>query len=396
MSVFAGKHVLIIVENLPLPFDRRVWQEANTLKDNGAHVSIICPKMKGYTKSFERINDIDIYRHPLPVEASGALGYLLEYSVALFWEFTLSLKIFFKKRFQVIQGCNPPDLIFIVALFFKVFGVKYVFDHHDINPELYVAKFQKKNFFYRTMLFFESLTFKTANFSIATNGSYKEIAIRRGKMDDSKVTVIRSGPALGRLKLGLGNLKYKKGRNYLVGYVGVIGEQEGLDLLIAAVKHITKTRQDVQFAIIGGGTELENIKRLSLKNNVEGFVDFYGRVDDQMLIDILNTCDICVNPDKPTEMNNLSTMNKIMEYMALKKAMVQFDLKEGRVSASEASLYAINNDIEDFANKIVQLLDDEALRVRMGEFGYSRIINELSWDFESKKLVDFYKEVFIV
>ena len=396
MSVFAGKHVLIIVENLPLPFDRRVWQEANTLKDNGAHVSIICPKMKGYTKSFERINDIDIYRHPLPVEASGALGYLLEYSVALFWEFTLSLKIFFKKRFQVIQGCNPPDLIFIVAIFFKVFGVKYVFDHHDINPELYVAKFQKKNFFYRTMLFFESLTFKTANFSIATNGSYKEIAIRRGKMDDSKVTVIRSGPALGRLKLGLGNLKYKKGRNYLVGYVGVIGEQEGLDLLIAAVKHITKTRQDVQFAIIGGGTELENIKRLSLKNNVEGFVDFYGRVDDQMLIDILNTCDICVNPDKPTEMNNLSTMNKIMEYMALKKAMVQFDLKEGRVSASEASLYAINNDIEDFANKIVQLLDDEALRVRMGEFGYSRIINELSWDFESKKLVDFYKEVFII
>jgi glycosyltransferase involved in cell wall biosynthesis len=394
MLEFAGKHILIIVENLPLPFDRRVWQEANTLKDNGAYVSIICPKMKGYTKSFEQINGIDIYRHPLPVEANGAIGYLAEYSVALFWEFVLSVRIYFKKRFQVIQGCNPPDLIFLVALFYKLLGVKYVFDHHDINPELYIAKFRKKDIFYRLMIFCEKLTFKTANFSIATNGSYKDIAITRGGMSPDKVTIVRSGPSLGRLQLKEGNPIYKKGRKYLVGYVGVIGEQEGLDLLMESIDKIRMQRQDIQFAVIGGGTELEKIRKMSVKLGISQFVDFYGRVSDEVLVDILNTCEVCVNPDKPTQMNNLSTMNKIMEYMALKKPIVQFDLKEGRVSALEASLYALNESTDDFSQKIVQLIDDELLRKTMGEYGYSRVLNELSWDFESKKLVKFYRKIF--
>ena len=176
------KHVLIIVENLPVPFDRRVWQEANTLKSNGVDVSVICPKMKGFSRSFERINGIDIYRHPLPLEARGAGGYLLEYLIAFFWEFVLSWKIFLRKRFQVIQGCNPPDLIFLVAIFFKVFGVKYVFDHHDINPELFIAKYSKKGFFYKLLLCAERLTFKVADYSIATNESYKNIAVIRGRM----------------------------------------------------------------------------------------------------------------------------------------------------------------------------------------------------------------------
>jgi glycosyltransferase involved in cell wall biosynthesis len=394
MSEFAGKHVLIIVENLPLPFDRRVWQEANTLKDNGAYVSIICPKMKGYTKSFERINDIDIYRHPLPTEGAGARGYLVEYSVALFWEWVLAWRIYFKKRFHVIQGCNPPDLIFLVALWFKILGVKYVFDHHDINPELYIAKFNKQGFFYKLMVLFERMTFITANYSIATNGSYREIAIRRGKMPPDKVAVVRSGPALGRLKLTPGNVKHKKGRRYLVGYVGVIGGQEGLDLLIGAVKHILTKRDDIHFAIVGGGTDLEDVKKLATTEGVDHHMDFYGRVDDETMIDVLNTCDVCVNPDRPTEMNNLSTMNKIMEYMALKKPIVQFDLKEGRVSAAEASLYAKNNDVQDFGEKIITLIDNEEMRRKMGEYGYSRIVNELSWDYESRNLVNFYRKVF--
>lgn len=392
--MFEGKHILIIVENLPLPFDRRVWQEANTLKENGAEVSIICPKMKGYTKKYECINGIHIYRHPLPLEAKGALGYMREYFAALFWEFFLSWKIFFKKRFHVIQGCNPPDLIFIVALFFKLFGVKYVFDHHDINPELYIAKYNKKGIFYKFLLWVERLTFMTANYSIATNESYREIAINRGKMDPEKVTVVRSGPKLDRLKLTAGNEKYKRGRKYLVGYVGVIGEQEGLDLLLESAKHIIQTRQDIQFAIVGGGTDLENIEKQATEMGLSNYVDFYGRVDDATLVDVLNTADVCVNPDKPTVMNNLSTMNKIMEYMALKKAIVQYDLKEGRVSAQKASLYAANNDTKDFANKIGWLLDNEKTRKEMGEYGYQRILNELSWDYEKNKLIDFYKRVF--
>ncbi|HYM93671.1 MAG TPA: glycosyltransferase family 4 protein [Chitinophagaceae bacterium] len=391
--MFKGKHILIIVENLPVPFDRRVWQEANTLIENGANVSIICPKMKGYMKSHETINGIEIYRHPLPLEGKGIPGYFLEYSIALFWEFLLSLKIFFKKKFHVIQGCNPPDLIFIVAVFYKLFRVKYVFDHHDINPELYVAKYNKKGFFYKFLLFAERLTFATANYSIATNESYKEIAIRRGKMPEERVQVVRSGPKLDRLKLSFGNEKYKKGRKFLIGYVGVIGEQEGLDLLLESIKYIIEKRQDIQFAVIGGGTELEKIKKMATEINLDNYVDFYGRVDDETLVDILNTCDICVNPDRPTEMNDLSTMNKIMEYMALRKPIVQYELKEGKFSAQQASLYAENTNTADFADKILWLIDNPEKRKEMGEFAYKRVINELSWEIESKKLISLYEKV---
>jgi glycosyltransferase involved in cell wall biosynthesis len=393
MGLFSGKHILIIVENLPLPFDRRVWQEANTLKEEGAEVSVICPQMKGYTKSYECLNGIHIYRHPLPIEANGAMGYFAEYSIALFWEFVLTWKIYFKNRFQVIQGCNPPDLLFIPALLFRLLGVKYVFDHHDITPELYIAKYNKKGGFHKLMLFFEKLTFKVANYSIATNESYKKIAIERGGMKEDRVFVIRSGPKLDRLRLTQGNVKYKCGRTFLIGYVGVIGEQEGVDFLLASAKYIIERRRDVQFAIVGGGTKLEKLKLLSIEMGIEDYVNFYGRIDDEILVDILNTADVCVNPDKPTEMNNLSTMNKIMEYMALKKPIVQYDLKEGRFSAQESSLYS-KYDTNDFAEKIIWLLEHPDERKTMGEFGYKRVINELSWDYESKKLIRFYSKVF--
>ncbi|GAB3894884.1 glycosyltransferase family 4 protein [Spirosoma agri] len=386
----AGKHILIIVENLPVPFDRRVWQEATTLREAGAEISIICPKMKGYTDAFEQLDGIDIYRHPLPVEASGALGYLVEYGTSIFWWYWYAIRIFAKKRIHVIHGCNPPDLIFTVALPFKLLGVKYVFDHHDINPEFYLAKFDKKDFFYRLMLMFERITYKVADVSIATNESYKEIAVRRGKMKPEKVTIVRSGPKLERLRIVPGNVAYKKGRRYLVGYLGVIAQSEGLDLLLEAVKKIVAVRQDVQFAIVGGGTSLDEMKALAGTLGVADYVDFYGRVPDDLLLEVLNTTDLCVNPDRPTEMNNLSTMNKIMEYMALKKAIVQFDLKEGRFSAQKASLYARPNDLDDFAAKITYLLDNETVRTEMAEFGYRRVANELSWTHERGKLLRLY------
>lgn len=390
---FAGKHILIVIENLPAPFDRRVWQEASTLKENGAKVSIICPKMKGYDKSYEIVDGIEIYRHSLK-EAKGVLGYLLEYSQAIFWEFVLSWKIYFKNKFHVIQGCNPPDLIFFTALFFKPFGVKYVFDHHDINPELYISKFEKKGFFYKLMLLFEKLTFKTANFSIATNQSYKKIAINRGKMNPDKVQVVRSGPKLERLKLLDPIEKYKKGKKYLIGYIGVIGEQEGLDLLLESAAYIISKRKDVHFGIVGGGTHLKEIQEICSKMGLDDYFDFYGRVDDETMLKVLNTADVCVNPDKPTAMNDLSTMNKIMEYMALKKPIVQYTLKEGKFSADKASLYAKNTDPIDFGDKIIQLLDNPELRTEMGNFGYERVLNQLSWEFESKKLINLYRKVF--
>jgi len=390
----AGKknRILIIVENLPLPFDRRVWQEATTLKRSGYEVSIICPVGKGYEKRYEVIDDIHIYRHPLPFEADGALGYLAEYSTALFWEFYLAWKIQLTRGFDVIHACNPPDLIFIVAIFFKLLGKRFIFDHHDINPELYEAKFGKRDFFYKLMILFERLTYKSADISIATNESYKEIAIRRGGMDSDKVFVVRSGPSLERLKKVPAVEKLKNGREFLVGYVGVMGKQEGVDYLLESIKHIVYNlkRTDIHFGLVGGGTEIDNLKKLADQFGISDYVTFTGRVPDKELLEMLNTADVCVNPDIANEMNDKSTMNKIMEYMALGKPIVQFDLAEGRVSAQNASLYAEKNNSIDLACKIVELINDPSLRKEMGEVGEKRVIKELEWCHEEPKLLAAY------
>jgi glycosyltransferase involved in cell wall biosynthesis len=398
MMASAGKRILFIVENLPSPFDRRVWQEATTLHQNGYQVAIICPTGKGYEEKYECLDGIHIYRHPLPPEAEGALGYALEYSVALYWEFYLSFKVLFSHGFDAIHACNPPDLIFLVGGFFKFFfHKKFLFDHHDINPELYEAKFGRRDFFYRLMLLCERLTFKTADRSIATNESYKQIAIERGGMHPDKVTVVRSGPKLDRLKIIEPILALKKGRKHLVGYVGVMGKQEGIDYLLRALHYIVehKNRTDVHFGLVGGGTELTSLQAYAKALGVEDYVTFTGRVSDQQMLEMLNTADVCVNPDVANEMNDKSTMNKIMEYMALAKPIVQFDLSEGRFSAQEASLYARRNDTKDLAEKILLLLDDQVKRKAMGDFGRNRIITELEWKYEEPKLLEAYRLLFL-
>jgi glycosyltransferase involved in cell wall biosynthesis len=395
----AGKtrRILFIVENLPSPFDRRVWQEATTLRDAGYSVSIICPIGKGYEARYESIDGIDIYRHPLPVEAEGALGYALEYSAALFWEFTLAWKVLLKGGFDAIHACNPPDLIFLVGGFFKLFlRKKFLFDHHDINPELYEAKFGRRDAFWRLMVWLERMTFRTADVSIATNESYRRIALERGGMAPDRVFVVRSGPKLDRLKLLPPVDKLKKGRKFLVGYVGVMGKQEGIDYLLRAAAHIIlkRGRQDVHFGLVGGGTSLEEMQQLAVELGIADHVTFTGRVPDQDLLEMLNTADVCVNPDVANDMNDKSTMNKIMEYMALGKPIVQFDLAEGRFSAQEASLYAEKNDAVDLGDKIVKLLDDPHLRAKMGAFGRHRVMNELEWSYEAPKLLAAYELLF--
>ncbi|MFC1818671.1 glycosyltransferase family 4 protein [Thermodesulfobacteriota bacterium] len=392
----AGKkcRVLIIIENLPAPFDRRVWQEAMTLRDSGYIVAIASPTGKGFEKKYEVIENIPIFRYRLPTEGNGAFGYLIEYSAALFWQFWLCLKVMFGPGFDVIHACNPPDNIFIIGGFFKIFlGKKFLFDHHDINPELYEAKFGRRDFFYKVMLAWERWTFKTADISIATNESYKKIAIERGGMAEDKVFVVRSGPMLDRLKILPPVEKLKQGRKFLVGYVGVMGKQEGIDYLLRAVHHIVfkLKRQDIHFGLVGGGTDLEAMKELTRELGIEKYVTFTGRVPDQELLEMLNTADVCVNPDVANAMNDKSTMNKIMEYMALGKPIVQFDLTEGRFTAGEASLYAKPNDEVDMAEKIIHLLEDSQARERMGEFGRKRVVNELEWKYESPKLLAAYE-----
>lgn len=390
------KRVLIIVENLPCPFDRRVWQEATALRGAGYQVSIICPVGKGYEKKYEVIDGIPIYRHKLPFEADGALGYAFEYSSALFWEFILAWKVLRKHGFDAIHACNPPDTIFFIGCFFKLFGKKFIFDHHDINPELYEAKFGKRDFFYKLLLVLERWTFRMADISIATNESYRKIAIERGRMGPERVFVVRSGPSLDRLKILPPVPELKYGRKYLVGYVGVMGKQEGIDYLLRAVHVLVydKGRTDIHFGLVGGGTELQVMKSYAKELGVEDFITFTGRVSDKEMLAMLNTADVCVNPDVANEMNEKSTMNKIMEYMALGKPIVQFDLAEGRYSAQEASLYAKPNDEVDLAEKLLELIDNPELRDCMGRFGRERVVKELAWQYEAPKLLKAYEVLF--
>lgn len=396
-SVGKPRRVLILVENLPSPFDRRVWQEATTLRANGYVVSIICPTGKGYERHYEEIDGIHIYRYDLPMEAEGARGYAVEYSAALWHTFRLAWKVRREQGFDVIHACNPPDLLFLIGGFFKLFfGTRFLFDHHDINPELYEAKFGRRDFFWKLMVLLERWTFRTADVSIATNESYKKIAIERGGMDPDKVHVVRSGPKLDRLRIMPPVESRKQGRKYLVGYVGVMGKQEGIDLLLQAARYIVHDlrRQDVHFGLVGGGTSLDEMKQMAVDLEIADFVTFTGRVPDQDLLEMLNTADVCVNPDVANEMNDKSTMNKIMEYMALAKPIVQFDLTEGRFSAQEASLYAARNDPVDLARKIVELLDDPERRRRMGEYGRNRVLHELEWRYEEPKLLAAYAALF--
>lgn len=398
MTASAGspRRVLFIVENLPSPFDRRVWQEATTLQQAGYEVSIICPTGKGYEKKHEMIEGVNIYRHNLPLEAEGALGYLMEYSVALFWEFVLAWRVLLTHGFDAIHACNPPDNIFLVGGFFKIFGKKFLFDHHDINPELYEAKFGRRDFFYKVMLAWERWTFRTADVSIATNESYKQIAVERGGMAPERVFVVRSGPKLERMQILPPLDALKQGRAYLVGYVGVMGKQEGIDYLLRAAKYIVHdlNRSDVHFGLVGGGTSLDEMKAYADELGIGEYVTFTGRVPDREMLEMLNTAEVCVNPDVANEMNDKSTMNKIMEYMALGKPIVQFDLTEGRFSAQEASLYARKNDEQDMAVKIIELLDDPEKRLKMGAYGRKRVEEELAWHHEAPKLLQAYDLLF--
>jgi glycosyltransferase involved in cell wall biosynthesis len=391
--VGAPRRVLMLVENLPSPFDRRVWQEACVLRDAGYVVSIICPTGKGCEKKFEALDDIHIWRYDLPLEAAGAAGYAVEYAAALLQTFYLCWKVLFTRGFDVIHACNPPDLFFLIGLAFKPLGKKFVFDHHDLGPELYEAKFGRRDFFHRLLLKLEYWTFRLADVSIATNESYRRIAIDRGRMPGARVFVVRSGPSLERMKILPPDERLKCGRRYLVGYVGVIARQEGIDYLLRAVRHIVLVfgRTDIHFGVVGGGPALADMKLLAKKLGISDYVTFTGRVADAELLAMLNTADICVNPDVANEMNDKSTMNKIMEYMALGKPIVQFDLTEGRHSAQRASYYARRNDAYDLAAKIIELLDDPGRRAEMSQYGRSRVEQELAWVHEAPKLLAAYE-----
>lgn len=389
------RKILIIVENLPVPFDTRVWQEATTLAANSYTVSVICPKGKGYDKAEELLEGVHIFRHDMPAEGNGAFSYLREYSAALREELKLAKRVYKEIGFDVIQGCNPPDDIYLVARQFKKYGVKYVFDHHDLCPELFEAKFGHAGGpLYWTQTYFEKQTYRHCAFAFVTNESYRKIAIERGRMAPEKVVILRSGPKLERMRTQPPKPEIKRGYEYMVGYVGVIGQQEGIEYLLQAAKYIKERKNNVFWGIIGGGPHLDALRAQAHEMGLDDCVEFTGRAPDQQMLDYLNTADVCVNSDTYNSMNDKSTMNKILEYMALGKPIVQFDLTEGRYSAQEASLYAKHNDAADMAEKIMELLRDPERRARMGAFGRARVVNELSWEHTSRALLEGYERFF--
>ncbi|MFB0525851.1 MAG: glycosyltransferase family 4 protein [bacterium] len=395
MKGSAGK-ILIIVENLPVPFDRRVWLEANTLTGAGYKVSVISPRGKNDSK-YEVLNGISLYRYPMPPATKGFLSYLWEFTYCWLMTFFLSIKILFREGFDVIHACNPPDTFFLLGALYKMLGKKFVFDQHDLCPEVYQARFgsEKKSLLIKGLLFLEKLTYKTANLVIATNESYKKIAAERGKVKEEEIFVVRTGPDFQRLKLLKAEPELKRGRKYMVCYLGVMGPQDGVDYLLRSVEFITRTngRGDILFVLVGGGDSFNDLKKMSVDLGVQQHVLFTGRIPDEELVRYLSTADVCVGPDPKNELNDKSTMNKIMEYMAMAKPVVSFDLKEARFSAQDAALYAKPNDTEDFANKILELLRDEKKRQQMGEYGKKRIEEKLSWSHTGKELIKAYEKV---
>lgn len=392
-----ARRVLIVVENLPVPLDRRVWLEATTLTDAGYQVSVICPTGRGWDKPYEEIDGVSIYRYPEPTEAhTGAIAYAREYGAALWQMFRLARKVRRERGFDVIHGCNPPDLIFLLGLWYRMRGVRYLFDHHDVCPELFEAKFGKRGLLYRIMLIWERMTFASTAVSIATNESFREIAIRRGRMAPQDVFVVRSAPRIEQFEIRPPSPELKKGAATLIGYVGVIGQQEGMDLLVAAADHLIRElgHADVHFTIVGFGPHLPVVKDDVAARGLEPWFTFTGALYGEDLLRVLNTADIGVSPDPKNTMNDISTMNKVMEYMTLEKPLVQFDLKEGRASAGEASLYARANDPVDFAEKIAWLIDHPEDGAEMGRKGRVRVLERLSWAHSAPELLAAYDRVF--
>lgn len=386
--------VLIIVENLPVPLDRRVWQESLALRDAGYEVVVVCPKMRGYTAEEEILEGIHIYRHWISDEARGLSGFLAEYASALFGEWRLVWRAWFRHRFKVLHLCNPPDLLFLVAWSFKAFGVKVIYDVHDLWPEMFEAKFAKRGFLYWAVRFAERLTYACSDVVLATNESVRDAAISRGSVSEKNVFVVRTAPKVAPAKF-VQDPALRRGRRYLVGYVGVMGNADGVDLLLEAVRHIitARGRRDIQFLLMGTGPEHEKLLALRRALHLEDFVEMPGRVSNEFLFNALKTMDLGVSCDPINPYNHHCTMNKVLEYMAFGKPQVLYDLREGRASAGDAACYVAENSSRALGDGILTMIDDPAKRRKMGELGLQRLSTQLSWERSVEHLVAAYRRV---
>ena len=391
-----GRKVLIVVQNLPVPFDRRVWLEATTLDKNGYSVSVICPKAKGYNKSREVLEGIDIYRYDLPIDAQTKFGFVAEFVWCFIATFLYTIRIsLFGRGFDILHVCNPPEIYWPIAWFWRAFGKVFIFDHHDLSPEMYAAKFEKASGrIFSALLALEKLTFQAAQVVITTNDSHKQIAVERGGKAADDIYVVRSGPDLARFTVYPPNAAYKKGKPHLLVYLGEICKQDGVDYLVRAVKILRDAlkHDDFHCILMGGGPHQPTIAAYASEIGVGDICTFTGRVSDDDLCRILSSADIAVDPDPKNNWSDKSTMNKIVEYMYFGLPIVSFDLKEARVSAGEAALYVEANVELEMARAIALLMDRPEQRKIMSEFGHKRVREALAWQYSVPPLLAAYEK----
>lgn len=389
------RRVLIVVQNLPVPMDRRVWQQARALTESGIGVSVICPRGPGEPFVEER-EGVNLHRYPSPPATNGRLSYVVEFGYCWVATAAWSAVIWIRRGFTVLQACNPPDTYFVLGWLWRPFGVRFVFDQHDLCPEVFRSRFgDRSSVWHRALLGLERATYRRADRVIATNDSYRSIAIRRGELDTRSVTVVRNGPDLQALQPMRPEDELRRGRSFMLCYLGVMGPQDGVDLLLHAIASLVHQRgnPDVHVALLGFGDALVPLQRLCTELGLDDWVEFTGRADTAMITRYLSTADVGLCPDPKDPFNDVSTMNKTMEYMAFGLPVVAFDLTETRVSAKDAAVYVTGNDPAAFAAAIDELLDDQAARDRMGAVGRQRIESELAWQHQRKRYVALMSEL---
>ncbi|MGW6055566.1 glycosyltransferase family 4 protein [Streptomyces sp. NPDC055189] len=386
-----ARRALILVENLSVPFDRRVWQECTTLRDAGWTVHVICPQgTKRDTEPEAEIDGVRIHRYPLRAATGGPAGYLREYGSALWHTARLARKV---GPVHVVHACNPPDLLFLPARWLTRRGARFVFDQHDLVPELYLSRFGRgKDVLYRAVCALERMTYRAADIVIATNESYRDVAVSRGGKKPEDVFVVRSAPAVDRFQPVPPEPELKRGKEHLLCYLGVMGPQDGVDYALRALAKLRDElgRSDWHAVFVGSGDAFDAMVELAGELGLSEQVEFTGRIPDADLVRYLSTADVCLSPDPRNPLNDVSTMNKVLEYMAMGRPIVSFDLREARVSAGEAAVYAPANDEAEFARLTALLLDDPEKRARMGKIGQERVSGPLSWENSQASLLAAY------
>ena len=388
--------VLIIVQNLPVPFDRRVWLECQALTRDGHQVTVVCPKGKD-DPPYQVIDGVEIYKYRPYAPGGSKISFVTEYVYSFAATAWLAFKARRRGRFAVMQACNPPDIFWPIALMLRALdATRFVFDHHDLCPELFQSRFPGgPQLPYRGLVALERATHRTANHVISTNDSYREIAITRGGKPPQDVTVVRTGPDPQRLRRGEPDPALRRGRRFLAAYIGVMGPQDGVDIVIRAADVVVNElrRDDIAFTLIGSGDCYAELVALRDELGLAGHVEFTGRAPDELVSRILSTADAGLSPDPKNPLNDLSTMNKTMEYMAFELPVVAFDLRETRVSAAGAAVYVQPNDVREYAKAIVALMDDEPKRATLGKLGRTRVEQELAWSHQERAYLDVYRRL---